>query len=159
MNRLPSLLPVPWRWAGLVLVAALLSPGCGQKKGDVSGTVTYQGRAVPVGTVTFLDAGNQAVGSSPISDGKYSLSKVPVGPVKVIVTTPPLPTQPVWLPPQARKPPPRDREMLTDRTPPNDPAARREPPVVLPAKYATPDESGLSFTVKPGRQEHPIELD
>jgi hypothetical protein len=149
----------------MVLLAALLASGCGGKKGDVSGTVTYQGKPLPSGTITFLDARNEAVGSSPITDGKYTIYQVPVGPVKVLVTTPPP------LPPNLRPPPPNPareamREaMIKKKTggkssaPPPAPSDDRPPPPVrIPDKYGLADQSDLTYTVQPGKQEHAIDL-
>lgn len=113
--------------------------GCGAGGASVSGTITYQGKPLPTGAVTFSGGENGSVTvSSPISNGKYSMSEVPVGPVKISVTTPP------------PSPPP----------PPGTPAAA--PPtetIPIPQKYAIADQSGLTYTVKSGTQTHDINLE
>src|SRR5262245_50664021 len=67
-----------------VLLVALVCIGCVRPTGEISGTVTYRGKPLPSGTVTCLDVNNQALGSSAISQGSYSIARVPVGPVKII---------------------------------------------------------------------------
>src|SRR5690349_13504580 len=89
------------------LAAAALVAGCGggEQFGEVSGTVSYDGKPVEDGAITFVpDKGPTAGGG--IKDGKYS-AKVPVGPAKVSISagkvvgqkklynTPDSPSQPV----------------------------------------------------------------
>lgn len=73
-------------------VLALLAPlvlaasGCSAPGGVVSGTVTYEGEPVKTGYVTFAPADGKgpSVGA-PITDGKYTADKVPLGPKVVRV--------------------------------------------------------------------------
>ncbi|HEY7426348.1 MAG TPA: carboxypeptidase-like regulatory domain-containing protein [Gemmataceae bacterium] len=145
---------------GLVVPVILLSLGCGGgPKGDISGKVTYLGKPLPGGAVTFFGAENRVVGSSAISpEGNYSIAKVPAGPVKITVTV-------VDVPAQLSK----DKSNFSGKAPPPpegaDPNApkwkpqQHSPnPVGIPAKYKMPDQSGLTYTVQPGPQEHPIDL-
>ena len=69
-----------WRWFGVfVIFVGILAPiGCdkgGPARYDVSGTVTYQGQPVPIGSIVFepdSTKGNSgASGSAQIKDGKY----------------------------------------------------------------------------------------
>lgn len=140
----------------MMTAAALACLGCGVKTGDVSGTVTYKGKLLPTGAVTFLDANKQPVGSSPIRDGNYSVSKVPVGTITILVTTPPLPTQRnVPRPPPPRgKPLPKDQP-LPEFNPDKQPVAT----ITVPTKYSDPEKSGLAYTARPGSQTHKIELE
>jgi hypothetical protein len=154
------------RWGlGLVL---LFGMGCGSR-GEVSGTVTYKGKLLSVGTITFLDDNKQVVGSAPITEGKYALSKVPAGPVKIVVTTPRANLK-GWTPREKKslpkskqlkeegKPPPTDSEGTKDQSPDAHGKGDGVDSASLPEKYGNPDESGLTYTVKPGSQEHNIEL-
>jgi hypothetical protein len=122
--------------AGMLL--CMLS-GCGAGGGSVSGTITYQGKPLPTGAVTFSGGENGSVTvSSPITDGKYAMTEVPVGPVKISVTTPP------------PSPPP----------PPGTPAAAPATETIpIPQKYAFADQSGLTYTVKSGAQTYDIKLE
>jgi hypothetical protein len=147
------LLRVPPSRLGVVLLAALLGTGCGGAKSEVSGTVTYQGKPLPLGTVTFIGADNQAVGSSAITGGKYAMAKLPAGPVKIIVTVPPYSE----FPGRRGKHVSPEKQAPKDEEPPSPP--KRVPRVVIPEKYGNPDESGLTYTVQPGPQEHNIELE
>ena len=65
------------RWAAAVLAAAALT-GCGdsrQKTAVVRGKVTYKGKPVPHGSVTFMPTGSSPAATGEIqSDGKYTLT-------------------------------------------------------------------------------------
>jgi hypothetical protein len=109
----------------------------------VSGTVTYQGKPLPSGTVQFT--GNNNLGDSAViqPDGTYTAGKVPLGAVKVTVTTnaggPGSGTM---------KPPGGDL--------PGMPATPQAVPI--PTKYKDTGTSGLGLEVKPGRQTYDIPL-
>jgi hypothetical protein len=139
---------------GFVLLLALIGSGCSRPKSEVSGTVTYQGKPVPIGTVTFLDANNKAVGSSAIANGKYAMIKAPEGPVKILVTTPPPPPGGAASVSAILK-----KGTLKGKTLPSDLPSEPPPvPIAVPAKYGIVDQTDLTYTVQPGAQEHAIEL-
>ena len=52
--------------------------------GTVEGTVTFNGKPVPDGTITFHLPDGQFVGAK-IKDGKYRVDRVPAGTAKVTV--------------------------------------------------------------------------
>jgi hypothetical protein len=94
MNRQRGCVRTDFASTGMMLLlAAVVCMGCGVKTGDVSGTVTYQGKRLSTGSVTFVNAGKEPVGTSAIQDGHDTLSRVPVGPVTILVTTPPVPSR------------------------------------------------------------------
>jgi hypothetical protein len=80
----PSRRGRPWRYSFL---AALLVGvgGCGTPRCDVSGKVTYQGKAVVCGTITFVGSDGMPIVVPIQSDGAYQAKQVPVGPVQVAV--------------------------------------------------------------------------
>ena len=66
-----------------------LTVGCssGPATGDVSGTVTYDGKPIEHGSIAFYpENGNGPSTGGAIADGKYSVSKVPVGVMKVRIS-------------------------------------------------------------------------
>jgi len=166
MKKLPTWwLRIPRYSLGIVLLAILTVLGCAGRRSEVSGTVTYQGKPLEIGTVTFLDNNKLVLGSGAISDGKYSIAKLPSGPVKIVVTTPPqIPANVRARSAPAGKTLPKGKQMAEEKhLSPEElnalPRGGRLPPhVIIPEKYANPDESGLSYTVRPGNQEHNIEL-
>ena len=82
MNRHPLQARSPQRRRPLVFLVVLAVIGCAKEnEGAVSGTVMYQGKPLPMGTVSFLDSSNQWLASSPINKkGQYEIrGKVPVG--------------------------------------------------------------------------------
>jgi hypothetical protein len=130
----------------LVLLALALS-GCGQRKGKLTGKVSYKGEEVPFGTVAFYGTGD-AVSSAPIGpDGTYEANGVPLGEVKVTVTTPPPPD------PQAAE------KMKTNPMVIEKNIVITEQKVVsVPRKYNLPGTSGISLTVTGGSQPFDIAL-
>lgn len=75
--------PLLRRWGILALPLFLVAVagGCGGK-GNVSGTVTVNGKPLPMGSIVFTPEHGPAVAAE-IVDGKYSAVGVPAGDVKV----------------------------------------------------------------------------
>jgi hypothetical protein len=71
----------------LVFLPALLAvTGCGKKTGEVSGTVTFKGKPLPMGKIVFSDG--KRSGSGDIFEGKYTVEKAPAGDnIKVTINT------------------------------------------------------------------------
>ena len=140
------------RWGALLaLLVPLGASGCGP--GTVSGTVSYKGKLLRGGNVLFVGAaGKSSVSASIQDDGTYTLTGVPTGAVTVCVETASL--KPVWGPPARHyKAPPGMQAPggLTEAPPPKH-------YVPIPDKYGKPDQSGLSYAVKSGRQTYDINL-
>jgi hypothetical protein len=70
---------------------AVLFTGCGSGKTKVSGTVTSQGKKVVWGTVILMDSKGEVHQGRIKLDGTYSIDNVPIGGVKIAVTSPPPP--------------------------------------------------------------------
>lgn len=67
----------PFRPAGLILLAALVGPGCGDgrpKRVPISGTVTIDGQPLKFGSVAFVPQTGRTAGGSLDSNGRYELS-------------------------------------------------------------------------------------
>jgi hypothetical protein len=104
--------------------------GCAGQ-GDVSGVVKYKGAPLGMGTIAFHSDGK--VWSSPLaSNGSFTVTKVKTGPAKITVMTP-----------------------LDVRFPGQAPAKI----VSIPAKYADPEKSGLTYEVHAGPQTNDLNLD
>ncbi|MCC6494027.1 MAG: hypothetical protein IT424_13515 [Pirellulales bacterium] len=96
MNEVKQTFSVWRRRGGVALVAALacVVAGCGRspqadpKRAAVSGVVTFRGKPLPAGTISFESA-NSPMASSALIDagGKYSTDRVPIGACKVSVST------------------------------------------------------------------------
>jgi hypothetical protein len=132
--------------------AALLVPfvvalsGCSQPKATVTGNVTYRSQPVPVGMVAFFGPDGQ-VASAPLGpDGSYAATGVPLGQVKVTVTTP-LPGPSAER--MAKNPMVKIKKVDVSAL---------ETTVSVPAKYNLPGTSGLGLTVTEGSQLFNIEL-
>ena len=141
------------RWGsksrGLTILAVLLFlsalAGCSRSTGTVYGKVTIGGQPLNVGTVTFVPEDGQAQTCSIEPDGGYSVSKVPIGPCTIAVTSG-QPSRGMWNL-QTRQP-------AEGGVPPGQP-----PPFIrIPPRYNDPQQSGLTYDVPAGRQLHDIEL-
>lgn len=81
----------PLRISAGSLVLAMVALGCGSKeppRANVSGKVTFNGKMVTQGSVTFVSEDGTATDSGSIVDGVYKLTRAPIGKVKVGIVTP-----------------------------------------------------------------------
>jgi hypothetical protein len=111
--------------SGVSLAACQRQPTERADRASVSGAISYQGKPLLAGLVTFSLAEEPDVSASCIlqPDGTYSVDDAPIGACRVAVDT---------------------KAILGG-------AADRY--VELPAKYAVGETSGLTYTVKPGENE------
>ncbi len=127
---------------GLLLAAA---SGCGGgKTGNISGTVTFQGKPMPGGYVNFYSVGPDGKvltqKSAPIdAQGNYSLAKVPVGDAKITVQAP-------------------AGDIRDVKTEKGGMPVRQKQTLVLPQRYEMVEQTDLKYTVTPGNQTHEIVL-
>jgi hypothetical protein len=139
MSKTTIFLP-PRLLCGLGAVLTVALSGCGT--GDVSGTVRFNGKPLPGGRVTFtsLEKKGKFVFASIREDGSYLIENCPTGPVRITVQTVVLRSGVV---PAGKKPGPGGRSV----------------PVILPVRYADPEQSGLDYLVSRGQQQHDINLE
>jgi hypothetical protein len=115
-----------------------LAAGCGQNQdGTVSGTVTFQGKPVPLSAIVFDCKDGAEPKRATVTDGKYTLERVPAGTTKIYFQNP----SAKW--------------MLGPREGSTDKSAKQ---FKLPAKFCDPKSSGLEFTVSPGNQTKDFDL-
>ncbi len=142
--------------------------GDSSKSGKITGTVKYDGKLVPVGTITFIPEKGKTVVAE-IEDGKYIAHWVPSGKVIITVDTltakkeikaleemiqkgPPKPPEGGVAPPDAEKVMKESMAMLKERL------AKLKKMVDVPAIYADEITSGLSRTVESGDQKFDFDL-
>ncbi len=115
---------------------ALTLAGCGGR-GEVAGTVRFNGKALSTGRVTFVSAANPGLVaySLILPDGTYRVSDCPSGPVRIAVQTAV----------------PRSGKLAIAKT-------RAAATPTIPVRYADPGTSGLELMVSAGSQQHDIEL-
>jgi hypothetical protein len=119
---------------GCIAVCLSVLAGCGpnraQREGRavVSGTVTFNGKPVPGGIITFLSPSGATAGGMLRSAGNYYIEDAPIGKNKVTVD------------PEAIKP------ELGSRY------------VQVPPKYLKPDMTDLKVTIEAGENRADFEL-
>ena len=152
----------------LALALTLALSGCGKSTATVSGTVKFQGELLPSGTVLIYGADGQPVKGTISEDGKYMVADAPVGAVKIAVQVQDPSSMPGGGAAGAGGPAEGGQDMSKgvpgadehakkgmDRAMPGN--ERRVLPI--PARYSSPETSGLSTTLKKGKQNFPIELE
>ena len=142
--------------AALVVALAGLS-GCGGGKTTAKGKVTYNGKPVVWGTVTLIDSAGIPHSENINLDGTFSINDVPSGPVKIGVVSP-KPQEPRGGGARgAGAPDPNDpREKFAKQQGITQDPPRQLPPAgawfAIPDKFADPNTSGLTGTVKSGSE-------
>jgi len=143
-------------WPVLLLVLA----GC-SSQGTITGKVTYQGKPLASGTVTFVpEQGGHAV-STDIHNGEYKVLKIAPGPAKIAVS---IPSRPAEVASFIQKMQPPSPEMKGKKAPPTSPpaggpkSAKAPPATPFPNKFTDPNTSGLTYTVRGGSQVFDIDL-
>jgi len=116
-----------------VLAGLLSTCGCGAPTGTIRGKVYYKDTPLNSGTVTFL-TDKEAYRGFINQDGSYTVSKVPVGEVSIIVSINPQPN-------------------------PGAKGTSQPKVVTIPDKYGNPKTSGQKHTVTAGDQQKDIKLD
>jgi hypothetical protein len=116
----------------------------------VSGKVIYNDAPLKGGNVTFVGSDKQTYMAEIHEDGSYAIEKLSPGEVKIAVETNSLrPPNPNVL----KNRPPADAKY----TPP-DYEARAKRYVPIPTRYSDAEQSGLTYSVKTGKQEYDIKL-
>ncbi len=157
-NRWQTALAVSRRsLTGLLVAAAAVLTGCGDlPRGGLHGTLTFQGKPLAGATVMFFGKDNQVYRADLTKEGTYTVSGVPLGPIRVAVQQ--------FLPsvtPRPDPPPggPKKPEMGEARD-----AAWKPPEITaeerprVPASYGDPGTSGLALDLVEADQEWSAEL-
>jgi hypothetical protein len=131
-------------------VVALALTGCGPGTAEVAGTVTYEGRPVPSGSVVLYCADGQIVRGN-VHDGRYAIPNVPRGAARVVVQGPQRVPTGLRLNQQLPK-------ANGGPIPPTGAEAEPERIVPIPRRYGVPEESGLTLTVDGESQTFDIHL-
>jgi hypothetical protein len=69
-------------------MSLLTTAGCGAGTGDVTGTVTYEGKTVASGTVVIAGSDDLPYYGVINEDGSYLVAKVPLGKARLAVVSP-----------------------------------------------------------------------
>src|SRR5262249_6874919 len=142
----------------LLLPLVILAWGCGSKNpnlpAQVSGFVSYKGVALKGGKVIFLSRETNASFSAQIDkDGAYRIEDLPAGEMEVAVDTESVnPERKKKNQPDGQR---RMRQFKNYRPPGSPPppseAEAKEAYRPIPKKYSNPKTSGLTATLKEGK--------
>lgn len=121
-----------------ILAAVLVAAGCGAPTGTLTGKVTYDGKPVAGGAVSFCPVKDGRPYHGPIDkDGNYTVTGVPLGEALVCLSP-----SPDFSPAVAMEKSGKRTEA--------DGSASGVPQRPFPAKYEDPRTSGFKVTVKAG---------
>ena len=124
---------------------ALTAAGCAGQA-DVSGKVTYKGKALVWGTVQFEGSDNIIRQGNISSDGTYTIRGVALGEAKAAVSSINPRSSDFQVRQVEGRPPPKPRPAVQGWFP-------------IPEKYDAPYKSGLVYMIKRGGNQIDIELD
>ncbi|MBI1918481.1 MAG: carboxypeptidase regulatory-like domain-containing protein [Planctomycetes bacterium] len=151
------------------------------KTGRITGKVTYDGKLVPVGTITFISEKGGGV-LAVIHNGKYTADKVPPGPVTITVNTREARQLantmkstggkgPSVIPSGGQQSSPQNiKDKMKDKGTATMPGAEElakkwketweklKDMIDVPEKFADPKTSGLTYTVKAGLQKINVDM-
>jgi hypothetical protein len=144
-------------FVGLALVLGTLA-GCGGGSGDVSGKVTYQGKPVVSGSVTFYGSNKEAFVGAIDEQGNYQVRGVPAGTAHVVVSSPDPAAVVSQMPLNGKAPKPTGGPDAAV-APPSKSAARPTGWRALPQQYGDVATSKLTFDVTSGDNIYDIKLD
>jgi hypothetical protein len=131
---------------GLILLTLMMTTGCGGRAtGTVTGTVTYLGNKVPSAKVTFFGPDDKTATTSTDAEGAYKAVDVPLGLVKVTVTT----SRPGPSAEKAAKNPMLQKKGYVPSS---------EKSISIPPVYSDPLQTNISLTVIEGSQPFDIDL-
>jgi len=135
----------------MMALLMLVAVGCAAGRGDVSGKVTYKGKALVSGTVQLEAADKTLMQANIGNDGSYSIPGVPLGEAHIAVSS---------TNPQGPDSQPLVRGERGDRQPTTPPKA--QPAVAgwfpIPSEYGDINKARLTYTVKKGPNTYDIEL-
>ena len=130
----------------LAAAALLAAVGCGPGTGDLSGKVSYKDKPLHSGTVLVIAADGSSLSGPIQDDGSYSILGVPNGTASIGVVCP----DPKSMVIATRK----------EKGAPKSEVVRPEQSkwFPIPDKYSDAKGSGMTTTVKSGKNDFPIDL-
>lgn len=136
-------------------VVAIALCGCGGSVGVVKGTVSMKGTLLSQGRVSLTNGKGYMETVDIQPDGSYRFENVPVGTLKIGVESPD-PVELKRLDAERKK---AEKAGMPMRGA-NNPITIGDPAkwIPIPARYAIPEDSGLTVEVSSGENDHPINL-
>jgi hypothetical protein len=138
---------------GCLVLLILGASGCGGAKGDLSGSVSYKGKPLAVGSVLLIGADTKPRTAWIEADGSYHFADVPVGEVKLAVYSPDPAKKDKRRKSDRKKPVPKDEPIAQEW-----PVGDRTKWFAIPAEYGDVDHSGLRVTIHPGPNTYPLDM-
>lgn len=140
---------------GLLVLALGASAGCGNRTGTVTGKITYNNAPVKGGHLTFLhQEGKRSVSVQIAEDGTYTIDRIPVGEVKIVVETESL--NPMNAPRRMVNAPPAGQ--VSPHSGPATSVDTSNRYTQIPERFQKAETTDLTYKVVPGPQEYHINL-
>jgi hypothetical protein len=137
------------------LVVFVLLAGCGPSYNKVSGTVSYKGKNLTMGTITFFSGDGKTKSFTTIGpNGFYEAIDPPLGKVRVGIAVKP----PVSVNVVTKGGKDKDKDVAKPKAIIGDTPSANVEPVIIPPNYADPGKSGLTTELKSGSNTFDIEL-
>lgn len=121
-------------FGALVLGLALLLAGCGGGDATVTGEITYKGKKLNMGSITFYGPGGEGKSFDIKSDGSYTATGLKPGKHTVTIMTPKHAPVTVPAPDEGKK------------------VIKGTQPVVVDSSYGNKETSKLQYDVQAGSQ-------
>lgn len=138
------------------LLAGIVIAGCSRYEyrlpdtgATLEGTVSYRGEKVPLAQINVFSDKGQGIGVIE-EDGRYVVKSAPLGEVKIGVNTESMRSQAI------------SQQMAASYKGPGAKGSNRAPPpkfISLPTKYQDPETSGITTTVRKGKNTFDIALE
>ena len=153
-----SSFPITMRACGMLAfsLVAFAMCGCGGGEGNVTGSVTINGKVVKGGNVTFVSTEGKPSVSAQINEGgTYTMTKVPSGNVKICIDTETFnPAKKSKTPKYS--PPPGQEGPEGFGTGDAEGMAKRY--VMVPVNFSKPETTTLTYDVVGGTQIYDIDI-
>lgn len=162
MARHRTLLAVPLFGFAVAAVVGCGGGGNPLAPASVSGSVSYKGKTVTGGSISFVTPTGTPYSSAISVDGTYAVADLPTGEMIVVVETESVNPE---VKAASGKDADRRNAMMGARTGPNGQSGGggssglEAKYIKIPEKYSKSKTSPLTYMVKNGRQVHPVELE
>ena len=152
-------------FAWTALLFAIAFGGCSKPGGELTGLVTFKGKAFSNGDLVVVGSSGIPLSGSIRKDGTYQLLNIPVEPIRIAVVETSLSDSSAGRIEEMYKridegkdaEEAKEQFLIQERIQSKKSSARTKLPL-LPASYGDPNRSGIVYEMKQGRNQFNIEM-